>query len=194
MSLKELPPTISFDEHNIDTAIENIYDTYKNELMDKSKRPRLFGKFIYIDCGSWIENKPEMFWHLISLSETEKFNILPCNNDKSMILCKGNCLTGTNQIILKNGKKRNLCFYRATRINWICKVIEFANDGYNNIEKWIRDNRIYIRFQQNEIDYILIFDIRKSYYYFVSAFPVFYINSKRNYCNDYNNYIKNKNR
>lgn len=189
MSVIELPPVLDISPCNsLDAVVELVYDVYKEELMDKSKRPRLFGRFIYLDCNSWINNKAEMFWHLISLSTNEKFNILPCNNDKSYVLCKGNCLTGTNQIIMKNGEKRNLCLYRAIRINWISSIISIADKGSNCIEKWIKNNRLYIRFQQNEIDYVILLDDKKANYFFVSAFPVFYINSKKKYSADYKLY------
>ena len=174
--------------NSLNAAIELIYDVYKKELMDKNKRPKLFGKFIYLDCNSLINNKAEVFWHLISLSTKEKFNILPCNNDKSYVLCKGNCLTEDNQIHLKKGEKRNLCLYRAIRINWISNIIAFANQGSNYIEKWVKNNRLYIRYQHNEIDYIVVLANKKKNYFFVSAYPVFYIKSKKNYSNDYELY------
>lgn len=167
---------------NYDEIIEYIYSIFKEDLMDRENREKLSGEFIFIDCTKWIINKPEMFWHLISLSELETFNIFPCNNDSSYNSCNENCIVKNKQILLLNGQKRNICYYRAIRIKWINEIIHLANQNDSRIKKWIMDDKLHIRFSEGETDYILIFkdnSNNKNHYYLITAFPVFYINSKK---------------
>lgn len=136
MSINSSPPKIDIEGiNNIDEIIDNAYEIYKSQLMDRENRIKLFGKFIYIDCKSWINRKAEMFWHLSSLSENEQFNILPCTNDSASVVCNENCITNLYKVILSNGEKRNLCIYRSIRINWIREVIDLANKGLGKRRK-----------------------------------------------------------
>lgn len=175
-----------------------IYDFFKRNLMNSSYRKKLHGKFIYMNCNQWINYKNEVFWHISSLNENEKFNILPCNNCLSSEKCPLNCISPTRKVIMKNKETRNICLYRAIRINWINEIIELANNGDESIKTWNKKilgkgknkQQYFVRFTHEAVDYILLFEEKYKngileYYYFITAFPIFYINSKRKYDEDY---------
>ncbi|WP_127575242.1 hypothetical protein [Paenibacillus barengoltzii] len=203
-STKLPPPLIIDDDYNV--SIEHFYENFKVGFMDKNKRPRLFGKFIYVNCRNWIEKKSDTFWHLIAFDEgeSESFNILPCNNDVAQEICPENCIIKQFSIEL-NTKKRDLCLYRGARINWISPVIELANKQDPNIQYWrkqeynfkkrMREGKTYIRFKHETVDYLIV--LAEKYndngelnnYHFITAFPVFYLNKKRLYDKDYLNFI-----
>lgn len=191
-----LPPVVDLDPYsNKSEIINNLYDLYKSELMEKDNRVRLFNKFIYIEC-KWIDYKAEMFWHLISLSEEDYFKEFPCEYDNLKLMCEENCIKHIKQVTLNSGQVRNICYFRAVRISWIKEIINLANNNSSHIKKWEKDGILYIRFEHETADYILLFlnKLNNGKYYFISAFPVFYPRSKVNYDNDFQNYQKIKNR
>jgi len=187
----KLSPIINISKvSNIDEIIDIIYAEFKCKFMNKLNRPKLFGKFVYIKFDTWIHYKAEMFWHFISLNEIEKFGVFPCENNISENICMENCLNKSKQIVMQNGQTRNICVYRAVRICWILDIINLANNNSENIKHWIKDKKMHIRFQHDDVDYIIIFEIKKNMYQIISAFPVFYINKKKTFDTDYKNYRK----
>lgn len=191
-SAKLTRPLKLTESRDINTMISSLYTLFNNELLDRNNRPKLLGKFIYIDCNKKIKSKNEIFWHVISLSEEEKFNVLPCNNDNVSLICPDNCIHKQHRIELANGKLRNICLYRGARISWIKEIIELANQGDENIKVW-RTNEIVkgkpvinfkVRFTHETVDFLLVFvehqdklgKIKK--YFFKTAYPLFYIKSK----------------
>ncbi|WP_406945781.1 hypothetical protein ACJA3J_05895 [Halobacillus sp. SY10] len=188
---------------SVDDKIDHLYSYFKDNLMNRNKRNRLFGHFIYLDCSKWIEDKNEMFWHIISLGEKEKFeDILPCNNCPSFNHCPGiNCLEETITISLNNGQKRNVCLYRGIRINWINRIIELANQEDESISIWKEklprkrqtghNQKLYLRFIHAGVDYTIVFEERYKRkrgkrneikdYFFITAFPTFYLRAKEKF-------------
>ncbi|MEC0320140.1 hypothetical protein P8791_01865 [Bacillus subtilis] len=168
--------------------------------MDQKNRGEFQGKFIYVNFNSWINNKSEVFWHLISLNKNEKFNILPCNNCISITKCFSNCIENSRKITFKNKDIRNICYYRGIRIHWINEILNLANQGDPDIKIWkLRKkggrDQTYIRFINGTVDYVIILDEfrkggRLKNYVLTTAYPVFYINSKVNFDSAYSNYIK----
>lgn len=190
---------LSFNEN-----IDLLYTYFRENIMDKRRRNKLFDKFIYVDCNNWIDRKSELFWHLVSLHEKEKFNILPCNNCQSSTFCPNiNCLNSGKSIKLSNNQKRNICLYRGIRISWINKIIELANQDDEDIMLWKENvngkklnKKVYIRFKHQGADYIVLLEERYRRgevhdYYFITAFPVFYINKKDTFDQKYLDYVKN---
>ena len=193
MTMSKLSPIIDIDGCNsIDEIIEISYRDFKSNIMDKVVRPRLFGKLVFIKFDWWIEHKAEMYWHLASLHEKERFNVFPCGNHISENRCNRNCVYQNRQITLKNGQKRYICVYRAIRVNWINDIIELANKKDISVKEWTKDDKLHLRFQHEDIDYIVIFEIHSKRYQLITAFPVFYINKKMEFDKDYSNYVKSK--
>ncbi|TMN20810.1 hypothetical protein [Lentibacillus cibarius] len=170
--------------------------------MNQQKRNKLFGNYIYVDCNKWIYHKNELFWHLISLHENEKFNILPCNNCSSGTFCPAvNCLNSNESVELTNGQKRNICLYRGVRLPWVNEILNLANKDDENIMLWKEDiegkrlnKKIYIRFKHQGADYTLVLEerYRKGVlrdYYLITAFPTFYVNKKYTFDKKYQEYI-----
>lgn len=186
----KLSPIKGVSTEEFEDIIENAYEIFRVKFMDKENRPTLFNKFIFIDFKHWIDNKADCFWHLVSLHETEKFGVFPCENNISDIICKENCITKTKQITLHNGQIRDLCIFRMIRIEWVIDIILLANQKDDNIKVWEKDDKLHIRFQHEDVDYVIILLDRRNRYQLVSAFPVFYINKKKQFDNDYNNYIE----
>ena len=177
-------------ERTFEEIIDFEYDVFKQEFMDKDTRVRLNNTFIFIDFNKWIDHKAEMFWHLISLSENERFSVFPCENNISDNICKMNCQTNKKSVTLKNGQVRNICIYRACRIKWITEIIKLANKNDKNIKIWEKDNKFHVRFQHQDVDYVVIFSINKGRYQLISALPVFYIKKKREFDKAYQEYIE----
>lgn len=191
MELRKLSPVINIDScESIDNVIEIVYSEFKLNIMNKEVRARLFNKFVFIKFEDWVEYKAGMFWHLISLNENEKFNVFPCGNTASQNKCNKNCISQYMQITLNNGQKRSICIYRAIRINWINDIIVLANKKDERVKVWIKDDKLHLRFQYEDIDYVVILAVNSRNYQLISAFPVFYINKKEVFDTDYNNYTK----
>lgn len=185
----ELSPLIDISmTKNIDNIIDITYNEFKSKFMIKENRPKLFGKFIYVNFQNWIECKSEMFWHFISLNEIEKFGVFPCENSISDNVCNGNCMNRIKQVSLSDGQIRNICVYRAVRINWIIDIIELANNNSKYIKVWMKGKKLHVRFQHEDVDYIVIFEMNRNKYRIISAFPIFYINKKKTFDNDYQKY------
>lgn len=195
MCCDKISPLIDIKNcNNTEDIIDYIYEYFKENIMGKEKRPKLFNKSIFIDFNNWINYKAEMFWHIVSLNDNEKFNILPCNNDISSIYKKDNCINHKYRIEMSNGSVRSICLYRAIRISWFIDIINLANSKDKSIKSWVKDKNLYLRFQHQSIDYAIVFQIQKNMYRLLSMFPVFYINKKQEFDNDYNKYQKIKKR
>ncbi|AYK67192.1 hypothetical protein D9C11_18380 [Bacillus subtilis subsp. subtilis] len=197
----KLSPPIDITGKTEHSDIEDLlYKIFKREIMDQKNRGEFQGKFIYVNFNSWINNKSEVFWHLISLNKNEKFNILPCNNCISITKCFSNCIENSRKITFKNKDIRNICYYRGIRIHWINEILNLANQGDPDIKIWkLRKkggrDQTYIRFINGTVDYVIILDEfrkggRLKNYVLTTAYPVFYINSKVNFDSAYSNYIK----
>jgi hypothetical protein len=177
---------------------ERSYEIFVDELKDKANRPKLFGKFLYIDERVGGQGKEEGYWHLASIGEDDtKFDMYPCQNHEAYSMCdylceaehKDNFLRGINSIP---------CIYRAHKINWVKEIIELANrdPDHPNIRIWRqktkRDKRLKIRYINTHIDYVLIFaivyndkrsDIRM--YKLITAYPVVLKSYKKRFDREY---------
>lgn len=189
-----LSPLINIDNCNdIDDIINVTYNEFKKFYMDRDIRPNsLFGKKLIIEFANWKEYKADSYWHLISLDEKEYFNVFPCGNKLSDHICLGNCIYKKRQIVRYNGAIRNICVYRALRIKWVLDIIRLADQNSNKIKKWEKNNNLYLRYKNNKIDYVVILASKRQTYKLISAFPVFYINKKQEFDNDFKFYNKNK--
>ena len=180
----------------LDKIMDRCHDVFKNSMVSKENRPQLGERNIYVPLN-WIEYKAEIFWHVSSIEPKGKFKILPCNNDSSSFICNSNCINLTNSIILGGMNKREKCIYRSIRVGWIKSVIEMYNGGDPRVKYWEKvdsdkRNRIYLRYQEEEIDYLVVLDDKSSKrVVLITAFPVFFISVKQDYDKAYQNYIKN---
>lgn len=169
------------------------YDYFSHYINDKENRPQLFGKKIYVEAHEWIEDRPEGFWHLVSLEEKHHFQkILPCINDSSTALCKQNCNTKQKMIAIKMGtENRSLCLYRASRIPWVVDIINLANNNDPDVCVWIKpstngsSDKLYLRYNHDGADYVVIFSVEKKFYRIIAAFPVFYLSEKEAFDKEY---------
>lgn len=186
----KLSPIKKVSDEKFEDIIEDAYEVFRTEFMDKEKRPRLFNKFIFIDFKYWFDNKADCFWHLVSLHETERFGVFPCENNISEVVCKENCISKIKQVRIKNNQLRDLCIFRMLRIQWVMDIVKLADKKDENTKVWIKDDKLHIRYQHEDVDYVVILLNAKNRYQLISAFPVFYINKKKQFDNDYNNYIK----
>lgn len=193
-----LSPAIEID--NFETQcdiVDACYIKFKECVLDKEGRPKLFEREVFVPIGAWIDCKAEIFWHVSSLSLEDKITVLPCNNDAAMNKCDENCIYHKRQVKLPNGETRDICYYRATKAFWVKEIILLANNKDNSVKIWVkRDNKkkrneLYLRYQNRHIDYVVIFEDKPNgKYVFVTAYPVFYVNSKNGFNRDYQNYIK----
>lgn len=205
MISKKLLISYNNDYENI---FENSYESIKEKLINRENRPKLFGKFIFIDERKLYDNKENAYWHSASMGEDDtKFDSDPCQNDDTKLHCKYrcNCDHEDNFLIEEN---RVPCLYRADRILWLYEIIRLVN--INDLEKikiWIcvnnrkKEKNLKIRYVDNEfdIDYIIIFKIAYkkdktdiSSYKLITGYPVVLKSYKRRFDKEYNDYIKKK--
>lgn len=176
------------DESNI---IDTCYEQFKSQILNPDVRPRLDGKFIFINCNHWIDHKAEMFWHLGSLGDDEEFSdILPCNNHLAAEICNENCITKGKQIRLKNKQLRSVCLYRCMMVDYFNKVINLANNNDKSVIRWLEDNKTHLWYRECGISYIIILENKRDKYYLKTAFPVFYRGSKNKFTESYKKYLK----
>ncbi len=183
------------DHEEHDEIINVCYESFKTTTFNKSIRPLLFGKVVSIPVACWISQMAEIFWHMASIEVHHRFDIFPCNNDSAYTKCDKNCIRGTHQVTVK-GQLRNVCYYRAQMVHWVNEIILMANEEHPDIKWWKkpeklsgRDN-LYIRYQHEEIDYLVIFAVKPHKYELITGYPIFYINSKAEYDKDYAAYHK----
>lgn len=170
---------------NFDADIDAAYEYFQQNINDRNMRPVLFDKEVFIEAHEKIEDRPQGFWHIISLEKSHRFNVLPCVNDENIALCRQNCANGFRQIIIKYGKEtRNICLLRASRLPWIVDIINLANKGDPSVKVWLTKSgkkkipKLYLRYDQLGVDYVVIFSVEKHNYRLISAFPVFYTQQK----------------
>lgn len=183
--------TMEFSE-----ILDKCHNKFKETIATKD-RP-LFQKMeIYVPL-KWIENKAEIFWHSASIEQKEKLDIKPCTNDLSSAFCSENCILGTELIMMSNGDMRAKCLYRALRVGWIKEIIEMYNEKDVRVKYWEKINsnkkkRLYLRYQEEEIDYLIVLEKKsEKRVQLITAYPVFFVSAKKDYENDYQNYIKGR--
>lgn len=180
---------------DISAIMDKCHNTFKEKLANKDNRAKLGEREIAVPLN-WIECKAELFWHAASIEEKVKLDIQPCINDVASSLCANNCIDAFDSIVMKNGTEREKCIYRAVRVNWIREVIELYNQGDGRVKYWEKINsnkrkRIYLRYQEEEIDYIVIFEDKSDKrVILITGYPVFFISAKKDYERDYQNYLK----
>ena len=143
------------------------------------------------------EFKTESFWHTCSFAIHEiPKEIYPCINDIVISLCDDECVQQSSLVTMKNGEDRLKCLYRATRSIWVKEIIDLYNSGDKRIQYWEKENsqkrmRLYLRYQENEHDYVLVFEpASKQRIRFITSFPVFFMSAKADFSKDLNDYKK----
>ena len=181
-------------EKTINDLIDKCHTVFKTSL-SKDSKPPLGDREIFIPF-TWIDNKAEIFWHIASLETQTNLSIKPCNNEISSYYCDSNCVSGMMKILLNNGEERSKCIYRAVRVGWIKAIIMMFNENDKRVKYWEKvhsngRNRIYLRYQEGENDFIVVFEEKsEKRVVLITAFPVFYISASKDYETDYQNYIK----
>ena len=180
---------------DINADIESTFNYFQENINDRTRRPTLFDKEVFIEANEIIDNCPVGFWHLISLEEKHKFKVLPCVNDPNINLCNENCTFGTKQVSIKYGtENRNICLLRASRLPWILDIIKLAGRDDKSVKVWMKpgsgkqSSKLYLRYNQYGVDYVLIFSAEKKFYRLISAFPVFFTSEKRDFSKDCEKY------
>lgn len=188
---KMSPPlalTGTFDEQ-----ITIAFEFFTEHIFNKDHRLSLFGKNIFVEAREIINDRPQGFWHMVSLEDNHHFTkVLPCTNDAVIDNCEQNCNTKAHVISVKNNtENRNLCLYRASRIPWIVDIINLANKNDPDVCVWFKpggnysNDKLYLRYNHEGADYIIVFAVEKRFYRIISAFPVFYVSEKENFDKEY---------
>lgn len=181
---------------DISAIMDKCHNIFKETMANKDNRAKLGEREIAVPLN-WIECKAELFWHAASIEEKAKLDIQPCTNDVASSLCANNCIDAFDSIIMNNGTEREKCIYRAARVGWIREVIDLYNQRDARVKYWEKlnsnkKNRIYLRYQEEELDYIVILEGKSDKrVILITGYPVFFISAKKDYENDYQNYLKN---
>lgn len=181
----------------VDTSaiMDKCHDVFKDMMANKHNRAFLGEREVAVPLN-WIDYKAEIFWHAASIEKKEKLNIQPCVNDITSSMCANNCIDAFDTVIMKNGDEREKCIYRAVRVGWIREVIEMYNRKDARVKYWEKvnsnkRNRIYLRYQEEELDYIVILDDKsRSRVMLITGYPVFFLSAKKDYEADYQNYLR----
>lgn len=182
---------------DVSTIMDKCHDEFKLTLANKENRAVLAGREVLVPLN-WIDYKAEIFWHASSIEEKAKLDIQPCINDYASTICANNCIDAFDAIIMNNGLEREKCIYRAVRVHWIRAIIDMFNAGDSRVKYWEKinsdkKNRIYLRYQEEELDYLVVFDDKsEKKVRLITGYPIFFISAKRDYENDYQKYLKNK--
>ena len=82
------------------------------------------------------------------------------------------------------------------RLHWVKTIIELANNGDSRVQIWKKTKKdktkLYIRYIYLEIDYVLIFAVKPDQYIFITAYPVYFIDSKNDFKKDYEKFMRQK--
>lgn len=181
---------------DISAIMDKCHIVFKETMANKDNRAKFREREIAVPLN-WIECKAELFWHAASIEEKAKLDIQPCINDITSSLCANNCIDAFDSVIMNNGTEREKCIYRAVRVSWIREIIDLYNQGDKRIKYWEKinsnkKNRIYLRYQEAELDYIVILEDKSDKrVVLITGYPVFFISAKKDYESDYQNYIKN---
>ena len=182
---------------NSSKRIEDIFNDshilFRKTIGSKS-RPSLNGKTIFIPFNWLSDNKAEIFWHMSSLEQKDKLPIKPCTNDITSAICDSNCVNGSDTIVLTNGEVRTKCIYRTTRIGWIQEIVNMYNLSDTRVKYWEKDvrdhrRRIYLRYQEEEIDYLVVFEKKsEKRVVLITGYPVFFISAKKDLDKEFTDY------
>lgn len=194
--MKDKLTPIAIDETmDVSEIFDKCHNKFKETIATR-ERPLFKGREIYVPLR-WIERKAEIFWHSASIEQKAKLEIKPCTNDLSSAFCAENCILGTDMITVGGETRRAKCLYRALRIGWIREVIELYNENDDRVKYWEKVNsnkkkRLYLRYQEEELDYLVVLEEKgASRVQLITAYPIFFVNAKKDYERDYQKYIKN---
>lgn len=180
-----------------DEVLNTCYDAFKSKLFSKDYSPVLFGKCVTVAFKSWILNRHNTFWHISSIDEMEIFDVLPCNNDDSGVFCNENCNSKEFQVTV-DSKIRNVCLYRSTRISLITEIFNLADNKDQRVKVWKKYDKasakwsLCLRFIDRSVDYFILLRIKENKYVLETAYPVFYVNAKKDYDTEYQKYINSQ--
>lgn len=149
-----------------------------------------------------LENYSIDFWHMGSLENKDLkrnskienyYNIKPCNNTTYSNKC-ANCIEHNFSINVRN-KMRDKCVYRMSSIDIFHQVIHKANALEDDIQIWkvedyssrrTKEIKLKIRYQNNDIDYLIILNEKSEGYFFITAYPIFEQREKNDLNKEYN--------
>ena len=188
----KLTPMSITSSQGLNEIIDSCHELFKKTIAAKD-RPKLGEWEIFIPF-KWIDTKAEIFWHIGSIEKKSTLDIYPCTNDVASAICTSNCINGADTIVLSNGEERAKCIYRATRVGWILDIVKMYNETDSRVKYWEKDNsdhrrRIYLRYQEEEIDYLVVFEKKSDKrVVLITGFPVFFISTKNDLEKDYKKY------
>ena len=167
MSLKQPLNPLKYEQSN--DLFDDAYAVFQVELNFRDNRPTLFGKRIFIDATSQIDNKIIGFWHMASIgADDSKFDMFPCSNDEAIGRCVFLCNADHSENFLKH-MNSTPCIYRASRVGWVRQIIEIAGSREESyLTVWTHDDNrgqkcLHLRYRSGLIDYIVIFLRVKSF-------------------------------
>lgn len=165
---------------NARDLVDAAFLLFQEKLMNPEKREKYFGKTVYVDARNLVDDKLDIFWHVIGLSPHEKFDVYPCANDPAQLICGNNCIT-RNWEVQTQDQKKAICIYRAIRAHRINEILKLGNDSDPTTKAWDEDDRYFLRYQNGLEDYVLILEKMTRYpgsLKLITAYPVFYIRQK----------------
>lgn len=191
----KLTPMIITSSKKIEEIFDAAHDLFKKTICSKD-RPYLGNKEIYVPLIWMTDRKAEIFWHVSSLEQKARLDIKPCTNDITSAICDSNCIKGPDTIVLTNGEERTKCIYRTTRIGWIMEIVKMYNSSDVRVKYWEKDikghrRRIYLRYQEEEVDYLVVFEKKgEKRVVLITGYPVFFISAKNDLDKEYTDYLK----
>lgn len=152
-------------------SINHAYSYYCDHIFaTNDTRIKLLGKFLFINDGHSVNEKPETFWHLAGWGDKQISNIpryhLCRKKPDWKTICGDNCSSLIGKIITPHFGERTLCLYRMSMLPRILDIIELINtNNLNQITMWDYTHRsgrhkyeqLYVRYKDSIEDYVVIF-------------------------------------
>jgi len=179
---------------------QRCYENLQRTFFDSRQRPLLHGKRIDVDLKSKIGGCFEIFWHITGFSEEDLGSVplpfKPCVNSLSTERCDGNCINKFKWKEMPSKERRYICLYRASFCGLIPEIVRKANENAPDVKYWEKTKghktRIYLRYQFETVDYLVVFEVKSEIrVFFVTAFPLFFERAKMQSDKDYFKYNEN---
>lgn len=182
---------------DINEIAKSANDVYESQCVTAV----LFDKPINFSKNK-LENYSIDFWHMGSLENKDLkrnqnnecyYNIKPCNNTTYANKC-ANCIEHNFSVNVRN-KLRDKCVYRMSSIDVFKQVIDKANAMKDGLQIWkvedyssrrTKEINLKIRYQKDDIDYLIILNEKSEEYFFITAYPIFEQREKNDLNKEYN--------
>jgi hypothetical protein len=194
--MSSISPEFKIPNETLQQYEDRLYADFNSNFVNIN-RIKFNNKFIYVEAV-FQDNKSKMFYHVIGLEDTNKYNYYLCTNDQSQLECASDC--DYRVLSVPFYPRRAHCTYRLARCNYVYKIIDLANKQDSKVQAWSQleynqynnpENITYLRYKNGLDDYLVV--LKEHYsgttltkYEFKSAHPLTSKKKKKNLTTAFN--------